>query len=136
MLNPDDVELTRRLERGQIPDEGFSHSSHLRVAWVYLNESASLDQAVERMGMTLRRFVASVGKAAKYSESTTVFWMLQVAAARAAMPGAGLDAVLRAYPRLLDKNLIRADDRTHVIASGPTHSPSDAPDRPLSGRSA
>jgi hypothetical protein len=136
MLDRHDVEMTRALERCTIPNEGFSHASHLRVAWVYLNESASLDQAVERMAMTLRRFVASVGKAEKYSEPTTVFWMLQVAAARAAMPGAGLDALLRAYPRLLDKNLIRADDPTHVTASGPTHSPSDTPDRPLSGRSA
>ena len=136
MLNRHDVEMTRALERCTIPNEGFSHSLHLRVAWVYLNESVSLDQAVERMAMTLRRFAASVGKAEKFSEPTTVFWILQVAAARAAMPGAGLDAVLRAYPRLLDKNFIRADDPTYVTASGPTHSPSDAPDRPLSGRSA
>jgi hypothetical protein len=136
MLNHNDVELTRALERGTIPSGGFPHSLHLRVAWVYLNESASLDQAVERMASTLRRFAASVGRAEKYSEPTTVFWMLQVAAARAAMPGAGLDVLLRAYPRLLDKNFIRADDSTHVIAPGPTYSPSDAPHRPLSGRSA
>ena len=62
--------------------------------------------------------------------------MLQVASARAVMPEADLDAVLRAYPRLLDKNLIRADDSSHVIASGSTHSSSDAPDRPLPGRPA
>ena len=88
------------------------------------------------MAATLRRFAVSVGKAEKYSEPTTVFWMLQVAAARAAMPDADLDALLRAYPRLLDKNLIRADDPHHGIASGSTHSSSDAPDRPVSGRPA
>jgi hypothetical protein len=106
------------------------------VAWVYLNESASLDEAVERMGATLRRFAAAVGKAEKYSEPTTVFWMLQVAAARAAIPDADLDTLLRAYPRLLDKNLMRASEAPHVIAPGSTDSSSDAPDRPLSGRSA
>jgi hypothetical protein len=132
----DDVMLTRALERCDVPNEGFSHASHLRVAWVYLNESASLDQALERMGSTLRRFAVSVGKAEKYSEATTGFWTLQIAAARAAMPGADLDAVLRAYPRLLDKNLIRADEASHVIAPGSPDSPSDAPDRPLSSRSA
>jgi hypothetical protein len=136
MLSPDDVMLTRALERGDVPTEGFPHASHLRVAWVYLNESPSLDQAVERMSATLRGFAASVGKAEKYSEPTTVFWMLQVAAARAAMPGADLDAVLRAYPRLLDKHLMRADEASHVIASGSAHSPSDAPDRSLPGHSA
>jgi hypothetical protein len=136
MLSPDDVQLTRALERCEAPTEGFPHRSHLRVAWVYLNESPSLDEAVGRMTTTLRRFAVSVGQAEKYSRPTTVFWMLQVAAARAAMPDRDLDAVLRAYSRLLDKNLIRADDPAHVIASGPDHSPSDAPDRPLSGGSA
>jgi hypothetical protein len=131
MLNRDDVELTRALERCEIPNEGFPHASHLRVAWVYLAESPSLDDAIARMTATLRRFSESVGKAEKYSEPTTVFWMLQVAAARAVMPDAGLDAVLRAYPRLLDKNFIRADDAHHVIASGSPHSSSDTPDRPV-----
>ena len=136
MLNHDDVALARALERCEVPPEGFPHASHLRIAWVYLNESASLDHAVERMAATLRRFAASVGRADKYSEPTTVFWMLQVAAARAAMPGADLDAVLRAYPRLLDKNLIRMDDPKHVIAPDSPHSSSDTSNRSLPGRSA
>ena len=133
MLNHDDVALARALERCEVPDEGFPHVSHLRLAWVYLNESTSLDRAVERMAATLRRFAASVGRANKFSEPMTVFWMLQVAAARAVMSDADLDAVLRAYPRLLDKNLIRMDDPTYVIAPDSTHSSSDTPDRPLPG---
>ena len=56
-----DVELTRALERCEIPNEGFAHASHLRVAWVYLTESASVEEATERMAVTLRRFSASVG---------------------------------------------------------------------------
>src|SRR6185503_13682331 len=86
----DDVAMTRALERGQLPDEGFPHALHLRVAWVYLAESAS------------------VGKAEKYSQATTEFWMHQVAAVRALMPGADIDAAIDAYPRLLDKNLVLA----------------------------
>jgi hypothetical protein len=136
MLSRNEIILTRALERGEVPNEGFPHASHLRVAWVYLNESPSLDQALEQMSETLRAFAASVGRAEKYSEPTTRFWMLQVAAARAAMPGADLDAVLRAYPRLLDKNLIRADEASHVTTSGSTHSPGDAPDRPVPGPAA
>jgi hypothetical protein len=127
----DDVALARALERCEVPTEGFPHASHLRVAWVYLSESPSLDEAIARMSATLRRFAAAVGTAEKYSEPTTVFWMLQVAAARAVVPGAELDAVLRAYPRLLDKNLILADAAAHVIAPGSTDSPSDAPHRPV-----
>ena len=112
MPSRDDVELARALERGEVPEEGFPHASHIRVAWVYLSESSSIDEAVARMAATLRRFTASVGKAEKYSEPMTVFWMLQVASARAMMPGADLDAVLRAYPRLLDQTLIQASGRT------------------------
>ena len=131
MPGPADIALTRALERCEIPDQGFPHASHLRVAWVYLAESASIDRAIARMSATLRGFAASVGKAEKFSEPMTMFWMLQVAAARAALPGADLDALLRAYPRLLDKNLIRADDPNHVPPPGPTYSSSDAPDRPV-----
>ena len=136
MLSRDDVELTRNLERGEAPADGFPHAAHLRVAWVYLNESPSLDAAVERMAATLLAFAASVGKADKFSMPVTVFWMLQVAAARAIMPAAELNAVLTAYPRLLDKNLIRAHDPTHVITSGATDSSSDSPHRPVPGRPA
>jgi hypothetical protein len=130
-----DVELARAVERCEVPAAGFPHASHLRVAWVYLNESATIEEAVGRMAATLRRFSASVGHAEKYSEPTTAFWMLQVAAARAALPGADFDAVLRAYPRLLDSNLMRPEP-THVPAPGTVDSSSDPSDRPLPGRSA
>jgi hypothetical protein len=100
-----DTELTRALERCEIPNEGFPHASHLRVAWVYLTESASLEAATDRMAATLRKFAASVGKAEKYDHPMTVFWMKSVANARAAHPGATLDDVLREEPQLLDKGL-------------------------------
>jgi hypothetical protein len=110
MVSADDVALTRAVERCEVPNEGFPHASHLHVAWVYLHESATIDGAIARMAATLRRFAAAVGTPEKYSGSTTAFWMLQLAAARAVMTeDASLDEVLRAYPRLLDKNLIRAD---------------------------
>ena len=101
-----DVELARALERCEIPNEGFHHVDHLRIALVYLNESPSVEAAVARMASTLRRFAAAVGKAEKYSQAVTEFWMYQVAAARAMMPSADCQDLVRTYPRLLDKNLI------------------------------
>jgi hypothetical protein len=102
-----DVELTRALERGEIPNEGFHHVDHLRVAWVYLEESTTVDEAVARMATTLRAFAASVGKPEKYSDALTAFWMYQMAAARANMPGADCAAILRRYPALLDKTMAK-----------------------------
>ena len=136
MLNRADVELTRAIERCEPPGSGFPHASHLRVAWVYLHECESIDRAIERMAETLRRFAASVGQPEKYSDPTTAFWMLQVAAARAATPADTFEAVLQAYPRLLDKNLIRPHEAAHVITSGSSDSSGDAQDRPVPGRSA
>ena len=108
-----DVELTRALERCEVPNEGFAHASHLRVAWVYLTESATVEEATERMAATLRRFSASVGKAEKYDHPMTVFWMRAVAAARAAHPGSTIEDVLRAEPQLLDKRLYNQPTRRH-----------------------
>src|SRR5712692_9522339 len=125
-----DVELTRALERGEVPNEGFRHADHLRVAWVYLAESPTVDDALVRMAATLRRFAASVGKAEKYSDAITAFWMYQMAAVRAVMPGDECAAVLRAHPRLLDKDLI---DAAPLRSSDSSR---DTPDWPLPRRSA
>ena len=103
--DPGDVELARAFERGEIANAGFHHASHLRVAWVYLNEHASVDEATTAIAATIRTFAASVGKAEKFDLGVTVFWMQALAAARDAMPGAPLDEILRARPELLDKNL-------------------------------
>ena len=123
MIATEDRRLTRALERCEPPVSGFRHASHLRVALVYLDESATVDEALARMGDTLRRFAASVGQADKYSDAITAFWMYQVAAVRAVMPAAGFDDVVRAYPRLLDKELIASAPR----AADPSGDPSDRP---------
>jgi hypothetical protein len=124
MVASTDVELTRALERCEAPNGGFPHASHLRVAWVYLCEAPSVDEALARMAATLRRFAAAAGRAEKYSDAITAFWMYQVASARALMPAATVDDVLRAFPRLLDKDLIASASRA---ADSPRH----APDRSL-----
>jgi hypothetical protein len=128
MVAAPDVALTRALERCEVPNAGFPHASHLRVAWVYLSESPTVDQALARMAATLRRFAASVGRAEKYSDAITAFWMYQMAAVRAVMPGADVDDVLRAFPRLLDKDLIASAPRAADSSSDPS-------DRPVSRRS-
>jgi hypothetical protein len=132
----DDVAMTRALERCELPNEGFHHGLHLRVAWVYLAESATVDEAIDRIATTLRRFAASVGKAEKYSQAMTEFWMYQVAAVRALMPGADCDAAIRAYPRLLDKSLVLAYYSSDASAPRAADPSGDAPDRVVSRPSA
>jgi len=98
-----DVELTRALERGEIANENFRHASHLHVAWVYLSDTTSVDQASARMRDTLRRFAASVGKPEKYHETITLFWVRLLALAREAS-GETLEKLVATNPQLLEKN--------------------------------
>ena len=97
-----DVELTRALERGEVKD--FHHASHLHVAWVYLAESSSVQQAAKKMRNTLRRFAAAAGKPEKYHETITLFWVHLLSRAQAASRAERLEDVVHANPQLLEKN--------------------------------
>jgi len=97
-----DVELTRSLERGEIKD--FRHASHLHVAWVYLTESSSMQQAANKMRDTLRRFAATAGKPETYHETITLFWVQLLSSAYTANCGRRLGDIVRANPHLLEKN--------------------------------
>jgi len=99
-----DLELTRALERGEIANENFHHASHLHVAWVYLSESSSVDEAASKMRATLRRLAAAAGKLEKYHETLTLLWIYLLALARAAAANKSLEEIVHANPRLLEKN--------------------------------
>jgi len=97
-----DVELARAVERGELHE--FPHASHLRVAWVYLAESPSVQQAANKMRRTLRRFATAAGKPEKYHETMTLFWVQVLSDAYAVSQGRGLEDIVRANPQLLEKN--------------------------------
>ncbi len=149
-----DVELTRALERGEIANESFYHVSHLHVAWVYLAESSSVQQAATKMRDTLRRFAAVAGKPQKYHETITLFWVHLLSRAYAASRGGSLEDIVHANPQLLEKNfplayysagrLFSDEARTSwvepdlkplsidAIATCSSSPPCDAPNRSLS----
>ena len=99
------LELTRAFERGDIRNASFHHASHLQVAWIYLCESASVEEACQKMAATLRRFATAAGKPEKYHETITQFWIRLLAMLRESAGGSNLDTILRTNPRLLEKDL-------------------------------
>ena len=99
-----DVELTRALERGEVANKSFHHLSHLHVAWVYLAESSCVEEAAAKMRNTVQRFAASAGKSEKYYETITLFWVHLLAGMRAVGSRESLQQIVRANPRLLEKN--------------------------------
>jgi hypothetical protein len=106
-----DVELTRALERGEIASENFHHVSHLHVAWVYLAESSSVQQAATKMRNTLSRFAAAAGTPQKYHETITLFWVHLLSRVYAASRGGCLDDIMHAirncWKRIFHSLIIR-----------------------------
>jgi len=126
-----DVELTRALERGEIKD--FRHASHLHVAWVYLAESSSVQQAANKMRDTLSQFAAAAGKPEKYHETITLFWVHLLSRAYAASRGERLEDIVRANPQLLEKNFPLAYYSTERLFSDEARTSWIEPDlKPLS----
>jgi hypothetical protein len=97
-------QLARALEQGDLSNLSFPHASHLGVAWVYLHESASIGNAIDKMRATLRRVTAVAGKPEKYHETITIFWMCVLASLGEVTGESDLEKILAANPELLEKD--------------------------------
>ena len=100
-----DEAFARAFENGSVTPAEFDHVAHVRVAWVYLRETASVDEALPRMRDAIRRFAAAAGASHKYHETITVLWMRLLADVKARGASGELCDVLRAHPALADKEL-------------------------------
>ena len=65
-----DQELINRFESGTVPENGFHHADHVRLAFAYLREYSPLD-ALQRFSTALKQFAASHGKTQLYNETIT-----------------------------------------------------------------
>jgi hypothetical protein len=100
-----DLEFAQRFERGEIRNEDFHHREHLRVAWAFLQQSETTDEACDRMRNAIRAFALRAGHARKYHETLTVFWVRLLAEVRKHVDDAQeLEAILPAHRFLLDKD--------------------------------
>jgi hypothetical protein len=100
-----DTAFARAFEAGSIPPAEFNHLAHVRVAWVYLGETSSVEEALPRMRDAIRRFAAAAGASQKYHETITVLWMRLLADLKARGTAGELADVLRSHPALADKEL-------------------------------
>jgi hypothetical protein len=100
-----DEAFARAFEDGAVTPAEFDHRAHVRVAWVYLREAASVEAALARMRDAIRRFAAAAGASQKYHETMTVLWMRLLADVKARGASGELADVLRAHPALADKEL-------------------------------
>ena len=101
-----DEQFARAFERGEIPPAQFDHRAHVRVAWVYVQEGPTLDEAIDRMRAAIQAFAAAANAAQKYHETITVLWMRLLADATSRVPRpCELEVLLARCPELADKDL-------------------------------
>ena len=96
-----DNELMAAFESGKVPDGGFHHEQHVRVAWNYLKVHP-LPEALARFCAALKGFALAQGAPALYHETITVSFVLLIneRLARDEAP-ASWDAFAAANPDLL-----------------------------------
>jgi hypothetical protein len=73
----EDDRLVAAFEGGQLPDGGFHHRDHVRVAWYYLRRDG-LHGALPRFSDALKRFAVAQGKPDLYHETITTAYVLLI----------------------------------------------------------
>lgn len=72
-----DEALMQAFESGEVPDGGFHHAEHVRVAWWYLRR-LPVAAALARFRTGLRRFAQARGKPGLYHETITTAYVLLI----------------------------------------------------------
>src|SRR6188472_3832184 len=72
-----DDQLLTEFEAGRVPEGGFHHRQHVRVAWNYLRMH-SLPEALARFCAGLRKFAEAQGATGLYHETITVAYLLLI----------------------------------------------------------
>jgi hypothetical protein len=96
----DDEALVRSFEAGEVPEGGFRHAQHVRVAWYYLTRSP-LPAALERFCTALKRFAVAQGKPDLYHETVTTAYVLLISERIDRTAPADWDSFAAANPDLL-----------------------------------
>jgi len=97
--------LVRAFEAGAVDGTNFHHRDHLYVAWCYLKD-LPLEEVVPRYTKHLRNLACKLGVPQKYH--ATISWAYLILLDRAMhdpdLSNKDLDAVLKKYPSLLDRD--------------------------------
>jgi hypothetical protein len=73
----EDERLVAAFEAGQMPESGFHHCDHVRVAWWYLRRDG-LYKALPRFSEALKRFALAQSKPDLYHETITTAYVLLI----------------------------------------------------------
>jgi len=66
-----DLQFTTQFAQGTLPGAWFTHTAHLRLAWVYINQYG-MNQAMQKVGVEIRSFATQHGDPEKYHHTLTL----------------------------------------------------------------
>jgi hypothetical protein len=72
-----DANLLQAFEACSLPEEEFHHTTHIRVAWLYL-QHMELPTALQTFVTGLRRYATSLGKGDLYHETITYAYLFLI----------------------------------------------------------
>ena len=96
-------QIVAAFENATIEAADFDHEAHLLVGWWYLQERSLLD-ALSRFNGALRRLTRKLGVSAKYHETITWFYMIQIAGRCRGQPDADWPQFQAANADLFEQN--------------------------------
>jgi hypothetical protein len=73
-----DQEIITSFESGAVPEAGFHHADHVRLAFAYLKVHSVL-AALEKFSAALKQFAARHGKTQLYNETITCSYIFLIA---------------------------------------------------------
>lgn len=104
IITPADEQFLAAFESGQIANQSFHHRDHLRLAWLQIRR-LGLERASETVAGAIQRFAAHHGKADRYHDTMTRFWLRAVGVGISRHPELSFDQLLETEPHLLEKEL-------------------------------
>ena len=110
----DDADLLRQFEDCTLPFHEWTHRSHVKVAYLYL-QKYSFDEAMDHIRASIKRFNAANnrpdGPQEGYNETTTRALLHLIAAVRKAyekaFPVGNADEFYDMHPQLASKHVLR-----------------------------
>ena len=124
-----DDAFLRAFEDGSLPPEGFHHTDHVRMTWLYLR-AHGLDEGTRRIRDGIQLFAGRLGAATKYHETITVAWTELVWNALQQTPDiADAPSFVAAHPALADKGALARHYTKETLTSERARREYVAPDR-------
>jgi hypothetical protein len=122
-----DAEFLRAFDAGRLPEDGFGHREHLRLAWILIGR-LGLPAATPEIERRLRHLAEAHGMPERYNRTLTLFWVRLVAHVAARSPAASFADFLAAEGWLMNPGLARRHYSQELLSSDRARARWVAPD--------